>query len=458
MSNTDADFRQSLVAAVQAELERHASAVVAEVDRLRDHNERERREMRAEFSRQVEALQQALVQTIQQTATKAESDVERARTTVEQRLTESESRQTRRLDELAAGIDVAVIAAARPLLADVKTDHEAMGTKVDHLESQLRKFDEQAARMVTYFNDVSQRMEAKQDELAQTVATDVASQLGSLRQLVEDSDVSLRRFQTEVNQSVAQRLGDSEERITNKLVAAESRMKDDNTNRIAEIDARVTRAATSLDEAMNVVNDRVAGVDDRFINTDRRVVALEESVKGIDQEAIEVLKNKMSAAAGEAMLVRIEMERFEKTTSERADTLAIRLTEVETQVQDATMDVSTAVQLDRLEEIERALLELDPNKFVLKVPEWPADRGLSTDVTKADVSAAEQPIFDASDISDTSGTANRSTRPTLAAPSTPDKPDAGANHTGTNHTGTNHTGANHSFSGNFDAPAQVLPD
>jgi len=227
-------------------------------------------------------LQQTLLHTTQQTAAKAEADVERARTTVEQRLAESESRQTRRLDDLAAGIDATVVAVARPLLADVKTDHEAMGAKVDHLETQLRKFDEQAARMVTYFNDVSQRMEAKQDELAQTVATDVASQLGSLRQLVEDSDVSLRRFQTEMNQSVAQRLGDSEERITNKLVAAESRMKDDNTQRISEIDARVTRASTSLDETMNVLNDRIADVDDRFVNNDRRVAALEESVQGID--------------------------------------------------------------------------------------------------------------------------------------------------------------------------------
>ena len=30
------------------------------------------------------------------------------------------------------------------------------------------------------------------------------------------------------------------------------------------------------------------------------------------------------------------------------------------------MDVSTSVQLDRLEEIERALIELDPNQFVRK--------------------------------------------------------------------------------------------
>ena len=81
---------------------------------------------------------------------------------------------------------------------------------------------------------------------------------------------------------------------------------------------------------------------------------------------IEDLKAKMSTAVGEAMLVRIEMERLEKGINEKTDTLVVRMTGVETQLQDATMDVSTAVQLDRLEEIERALLELDPTKFVLK--------------------------------------------------------------------------------------------
>ena len=40
------------------------------------------------------------------------------------------------------------------------------------------------------------------------------------------------------------------------------------------------------------------------------------------------------------------------------------MTDVETQLQDATMDVSTAVQLDRLEEIERSLIELNPDQFV----------------------------------------------------------------------------------------------
>jgi hypothetical protein len=86
-------------------------------------------------------------------------------------------------------------------------------------------------------------------------------------------------------------------------------------------------------------------------------------MEGVDAKSIDELKEKMSTAVGEAMLVRIEMERLQKGLNERTDSLLVRMTEVETQLLDATMDVSAAIQLDRLEELERAILELDPSRF-----------------------------------------------------------------------------------------------
>ena len=112
----------------------------------------------------------------------------------------------------------------------------------------------------------------------------------------------------------------------------------------------------------------------------------------------------MSTAAGEAMLVRIEMERLEKGVSEKTDGLAVRMTEVETQLADSTMDVSTAVQMDRLEEIERALLEIDPSKFVMKGDglhggALPPPSGRSDESVKnGDLSADDTSGFDASAI------------------------------------------------------------
>jgi uncharacterized protein YicC (UPF0701 family) len=356
------EFRKGLVAAVQAELERHASAVVAEVDRLRDEGQRERDAMRHEIRDQVAALS-AIVDQSQATAA---AYADRARAALEKRIEESESRQTRRIDDATSGLDGVVAEALRPAVGGLKDDYEAMSHKVDGLDANLRRFDEQAARMVTYFNDVSSQVEAKQEELGNALKAEIAAEIGTLTRLVEDNDSAIRRFQNEVGQSVSAKVNDAEDRFNNRLLAAESRMKEDAGTKIAEIQAHVGRVSSGLDDTMTVINDRMAALDDRFVTADRRIEQLAESVAGVDQDELEALKDKMSSAAGEAMLVRIEMERLEKSVAERTDGLVVRMTDVETQLQDATMDVSTAVQLDRLEEIERSLLELDPNQFVRK--------------------------------------------------------------------------------------------
>lgn len=369
MTDQNAEFRQSLVAAVQAELERHASAVVAEVDRVREQAAADRAAMRREFDEQIRVL----VSAIEQSRGDSVAQVDRSQTALEAKLADSESRQTRRLEDMTAGIDDVVQAAARPLLADVQVGHDAMGAKVDGLEAQLRKFDEQAARMVTYFNEVSEQMEQRQEQAVEAMSADVATQVAAIQQVVDDNDSSVRRFQNEVGQMVSSRLADVEDRFNNRLLATESRMQDDSGQKIADIDAHVGRVSSGLDDTMAVLNGRLAEVDDRFVESDRRIGHVEEEVKGIDQEALEELKDKLSTAAGEAMLVRIEMERLEKGVNEKADTLSVRVTEVETQLADATMDVSTAVQLERLEEIERSLIELDPERFVLRDAGSPAD-------------------------------------------------------------------------------------
>ena len=356
------EFRKGLVAAVQAELERHASAVVAEVDRLREDGQRERAEMRQEFREQIAAIAAA----VDQNRVTAEEYADQSRTSIEQKLSEAEARQTRRIDDATSGLDGMVAEAVRPVAGGLKDDYDAMERKVDGLDTNLRKFDEQAARMVTYFNDVSSQMEAKQDELGQTLKTDIAEQIDTLKKLVEENDSSVRRFQNEVGQSVSAKVNDAEDRFNNRLLAAESRMKEDAGQQIADIQAHLGRVSNGLDDTMTVLNERIAKFEDRFVETDRRIEGLAESVEGIDQDALEELKDKMSSAAGEAMLVRIEMERLEKNIAEKTDGLVVRMTDVETQLQDATMDVSTAVQLDRLEEIERSLMELDPSQFVRK--------------------------------------------------------------------------------------------
>ena len=362
MTTESDDFRSALLAAVEAEMKRHGDAVVAEVERLREEGRRERAEIRADFTKQISTLAQA----IEQAETAGEASVEKVRKALEQRLEEADARQTRRLEDSTAGLDGMVQEAARPLILSMRDENEGLNHKVESLEGNLRKFDEQAARMVTYFNDVSQRIETRQDEATESITADVESRINALKLVVDENDSSIRRFQGEIGQSVTQKVNDAEDRFNNRLLAAESRIKEDAGQKIADIDIHVSRVSTGLDETMAVLNDRITAIDDRFIESGRRIAAVEESVSGIDQDALDELKSKLSTAAGEAMLVRIEMERLEKGVNDKTDGLAVRLTEVESSLADASLDVSTAVQLDRMEEIERALLELDPNQFVRK--------------------------------------------------------------------------------------------
>ena len=109
------EFRTSLVAAVQAELERHASAVVAEVDRLRADGQVERQGLRDELTAQLAAL----AQSIEQANTRSDTNTERAREALEQRLTDVETRNARRVDEVTASVEGLVHEAVRPLITDV---------------------------------------------------------------------------------------------------------------------------------------------------------------------------------------------------------------------------------------------------------------------------------------------------------------------------------------------------
>ena len=143
-------------------------------------------------------------------------------------------------------------------------------------------------------------------------------------------------------------------------------MKEDSGTQIAEIDAHVGRVTAGLDTTLIALNDRMAGLDSRFESIDDRMEAVRQEMNQIDSEELDELKEKMSTAIGEAVLVRIEMERLEKSLAERFDNVALRVTDVETQLADATVDVSTAVQLERLEELERAVIEIDPTKFVTR--------------------------------------------------------------------------------------------
>jgi uncharacterized phage infection (PIP) family protein YhgE len=356
------DMRVSLIAAVQAELDRYGASMMAEVERLRASSAADREALRQAFGEQLQALAAA----VEQSHTRNEQFQQAVRQAIDTRLGESESRTTRRFDDIDSNLAGMVQDVARPVLQEFRDDQDGMRRRIDGLDTNLRKFDEQAARMVTYFNEMTQAMEQRTAELSEQLQTNVEGRLSALTTRFDESESAVRRMQTDTSQMVATRLSDIENRLNERVLAAETRLKEDSGNRIAEIDAHLGRVSSGLDTTLTALNDRMSGLDTRFDTLDDQIETMREDMKHIDSKEIDELKEKVSTAVGEAVLVRIEMDRLEKASAERFDKVALRVTEVESQLADATMDVSTAVQLERLEELERAVIEIDPTKFVTR--------------------------------------------------------------------------------------------
>lgn len=70
------------------------------------------------------------------------------------------------------------------------------------------------------------------------------------------------------------------------------------------------------------------------------------------------VNDRLDAAVGEAMTVRIELDRLAERMQQRIDELTVRLAEAESRLADHGSDVALASQAERLDEIERAVEHL----------------------------------------------------------------------------------------------------
>jgi len=301
-----------------------------------------------------------------------------------------DTRIGRVVQEANVGIASAVESASRPIMKQLEHRQEKVESSIHTLDQNLRKFDDQAARMVTHFNNVTTEIDGRMEELSRRVASDLDDRVATLVARVDEVAAIAARQETEVTSLITSRVDQTEDRINDRIMSTEARLTDEIGTRVADIDAHLGRVSSGLDDTVTMLNERISAADAKFGEVEAQLVAVVESVKSVDAEAIEEMQEKVSSAAGEAMLVRIELERFQKVTAESMDKANVRVTELETMVQEQHMDVEAAVQLERLEEIERAVIALDPSQFVRK-DEGAAANGSSP----ADRAADSEPAGDA---------------------------------------------------------------
>ncbi|BAN00583.1 hypothetical protein YM304_02690 [Ilumatobacter coccineus YM16-304] len=363
-------MQANIVAAVQQELSRFSGEVDSAVKQLRSELAAGTA-ARTELENQVRSLASAL-ETSHGANTRFQADIQRA---LEERLAEFSEKTKRRHDELNTrlgrvvdeanvGISSAVEAAARPILKQFEHRQDQMDIEVKNLDSSLRKFDDQAGQMVSHINTVTSAIEGRLDQVTKDVLTTFDDRHAALVLRLDEVSAVAARQQTEVNNLVGTRVDATEDRINERIVGLESRMNEEIGQRVADIDAHVGRVSAGLDDAVITLSDRIAKADAQFLAVEGKFAEIREELANLDEEAIDEMKDQISSALGQAELVRIEMDRFKVDIEKAVEKSNVRLTELETTVQDQNMDVETAVQLERLEEVERAVLMLDPDQFV----------------------------------------------------------------------------------------------
>ncbi len=344
--------RSSVVAAVQQELNRFSKQVSTEVQRLRDELATER-----DARVKSEDMVRSLLPAIEQRLTEFTAQTKRRHDEIDQRI-------GRVADETNAGLTAAVESAARPVVKQLEHRQTQLETDLGSLDRSVRKFDQQAGAMVQHFNTMTEATEARLDEMSDQVAEQLDGRLAALATRMDEVSAQAARQQSEVSNTVGARVDQAEDRINDRIVTAEARINDTVGQRVADIDAYVGRVSAGLDDAVTMLSDRIAATETRFDEVNQAIDAMAGRLDSVDVDAIDEMKDRVASAAGEVELVRIEVERFQKSMGESMDTTVGRIVELETQMQEQHMDVETAVQLERLEEVERALLALDPDQFV----------------------------------------------------------------------------------------------
>jgi len=369
MSELDG-FRSSIVAAVQQELTRYSQQVSDEIQRLRTEiaNERTARQ--------------------------------RAEEQVKDLLPAVDARLSRVVDDVNVGLAASVESAARPVVRDLELRQERVEHGLGNLEQSVRKFDDQAGRIVAHVNLVGETVDARIDEVSAQVTDDISGRLTQLSSRIDEVSAQAARQQAEVSNVVGSRVDQAEARVNERIVGTEARINETVGQRIADLDAYVGRISAGLDEAVGTLSDRMVGLDGRFAEIHGAIDSVTARLDSVDVDAIDEMKDRVASAAGEVELIRIEMDRFKETIGESMDKTVGRIVDLETQMQEQHLDVETAVQLERLEEVERAIIALDPSQFVRRdEPSAELDDQPAFSMTPPSGAAADQPGGDISTVS-----------------------------------------------------------
>jgi len=396
IASTDATSN-AILAAVEHQLTRYFGAMAARADAVQQAGEAGRAQLITHFQEQIDVLRGEL-----ERAQQANENYDRAlQAAVEERLTEFAANQHWRFSEvegrlervsgdLLSAVPAQIEAASAPLQDRFERTTELMTSRIEELQKAARRFDEESNALVQHVNDTSATLAKRLDDSSRSLNSNLDERTLALSQRLDESTGAMRQYVVDQSASVGRRIEENDTRAVDRMLAMEERVNENTGTRLAAVEATIGRISNGIDEAIVALSQRVIELENQNYDVMQRIDEMSAHVAKIDTDALAALRDQMSSAVGEAMLVRIELERVSSGTAEQFDKVNIRVAECEATLSETFMDVNAAVQLERLEEIERALIELDPNQFVRK--EDPNATGALSDAssgTDAGVSAAE---------------------------------------------------------------------
>lgn len=375
----------AILTAVEQQLTRYFTAMSARADAVQQAGEAGRGELVVHFQQQIDVLRSDLDRSRQ-----ANELYERAlQDAIEDRLTEFAAGQVWRIGEVETrlerinedftlGLPSQVQAATAPLQQRLEETTELLANRIEQLQVAARRFDEQSSTLVENLNTTTAALGHRIDEAGHRLNGHLDERTSAFSQRIDDAVGGIRQHLTDQVTMFNRRVEDTENRTIDRALSMEERINEHTGSRLAGVEATIGRISSGIDDAIVALSHRVLELANTNTEISQRVDEIFARVAAVDQEAIEQLREQMSSSVGESMLVRIELERVAGSTGEEFDKMNVRIAELASDIADSTLDVSTAVQLERLEEIERALVELDPDQFVRKSELGPTESNLSS--------------------------------------------------------------------------------
>ena len=286
---------------------------------------------------------------------------------LEERLGEFANHQHWRIndieDKLAAlptGIDDETMMEIRQTVRDdIERSFGAVHARLDDLVAADKRADELAVAHALQVRETTEALSVRMDEGEQRAALVIDERLAALQIDLNTTFAGIAEQVTEHSATLLGKIDAAEDRGVDRLLELEGRIGEDLGTKIANLDATIGRIAGGFDDAMIALNQRLLELENRLYEFDDRMNAMAEELSKVDETAMDEIRAEMSRAVGEATLVRIEFDRAVATMTERTELQTIRMSEIEGLLVDH-MDVSTAVQLERLDELERQMALVEP--------------------------------------------------------------------------------------------------